>query len=65
MKVKYRVCDLCGDELCHDGDVRIKYKAKRHNERWITFYETEWKNIDICTNCLNKIIDQAIKECDT
>ena len=54
MKAKVIFCDICMDRiLCEDGDIRIKYKAKK---RWDLLYESGWNKIDICANCLNKII---------
>lgn len=58
MKAKVIFCDICKDKIIGDnGDVRIKYRAKM---RWWLWYEGGWKRIDICSNCLNKII--AAKE---
>lgn len=54
MKAKVVFCDICKNKIIgDDGDVRIKYRAKR---RWIFGYEGGWNRIDICANCLNKII---------
>ena len=54
MKVKLNYCDICKNRLFgSDGDVRIKYRAKR---KWINWYDFGWERIDICSKCLNKII---------
>lgn len=54
MKAKVIFCDICMDRILgDDGDIRIKYKAKR---RWCLWHESGWNRIDICANCLNKII---------
>ena len=54
MKVKFVYCDICNDKIIGDGgDIRIKYRAKR---KWYLWYEGGWNRIDICANCLSKII---------
>lgn len=54
MKAKVIFCDICMDRILgDDGDIRIKYKAKK---RWYSWYEGGWSRIDICANCLDKII---------
>lgn len=58
MKAKVIFCDICKDKIIgDDGDIRLKYRAKR---RWILWDEGGWDRIDICSNCLNKII--SVKE---
>ena len=52
--MKIQVCDLCRAELFKEGDVKIKYKAKRF---WVSWYEAGWEHIDICQDCLKKIIE--------
>jgi hypothetical protein len=62
MKVKAIYCDICKDRIIGcDGDIRLKYKAKR---RWYLWYEGGWNKIDICDNCLNQII-RAKEESDS
>ena len=62
MKAKFIICDICKDKIIgDDGDIRIKYKAKR---RWDLWYEGSWNRIDICDNCLNQII-RAKEESDS
>ena len=52
--MKVVLCDICKNKIIGDnGDVKIKYRAKR---QWISWYEAEWYRIDICADCLNKII---------
>lgn len=53
MKAKVVFCDICDRIIGNDGDVMIKYRAKK---RWDLWYEGGWDRIDICANCLNKII---------
>lgn len=61
MKAKVIFCDICMKRILYnDGDIRIKYKAK---ERWNSWYESGWTRIDICANCLDKII-KAKEESD-
>ena len=62
MKAKVIFCDICKNKIIgDDGDVRIKYRAKR---RWWLWYESGWERIDICANCLDKII-RAKEESDS
>lgn len=52
--MKAVLCDICKNKIIgYDGDMKIKYRAKR---RWDLWYEGGWNRIDICANCLNKII---------
>lgn len=54
MKAKVVFCDICKNKIIgNEGDIRIKYRAKR---RWDLWYEGGWNRIDICANCLTKII---------
>lgn len=50
--MKIRVCDLCGEES-PDAKIKYKYKAKRY---WCSWYESGWKKIELCNECLEKII---------
>ena len=59
MLIKAVYCDICKKTICNEGDLKIKYRAKR---KWNLWYESGWERIDICSNCLNKII--AAKESD-
>lgn len=55
-------CDICKNKIIgDDGDMKIKYRAKR---KWYSWYECGWDRIDICANCLNKII-KAKEESDS
>lgn len=38
---------------------KIKYKAKR---LWTSWYESIWEKIEICNECLNKIIKAKEEE---
>ena len=52
--MKIRVCDICKKKMVYNSsDIKIKYRAYR---RWEIWYESGWNRIDICTDCLNKII---------
>lgn len=52
--MKVILCDICKNRIIgDDGDIKIKYRAKR---KWYSWYEDGWDKIDICANCLNKII---------
>lgn len=51
--MKQRVCDLCKKRY-PDARIKYKYKAKR---RWVSWYEDGWNRIELCENCLKKIID--------
>ena len=52
MKMKIHVCDLCKkNEL--DANIKYKYKAER---RWWSWYGYEWDRIELCQECLDKII---------
>ena len=54
MKAKVIICDICREKIFNDdGDINIKYQAKR---KWYLWCEGGWERIDICANCLNKII---------
>lgn len=55
--MKVRICDLCKKQFGNEGDVKFKYKAKK---RWYCFDEAGWEKLDICSECINKII--AAKE---
>lgn len=52
--MKIRICDICKKKMVYNSsDIKIKYRAYR---RWEIWYEGGWNRIDICTDCLNKII---------
>lgn len=62
MKVKVIICDICKKKIIgNENDIRIKYRAK---SKWCLWYESGWNKIDICANCLNKIIS-AKEESDS
>ena len=50
--MKARVCDICKENV-PDAKIRYKYRAKRI---WCSFGEQGWERIELCENCLNKII---------
>lgn len=51
--MKLRVCDLCKENY-PDAIIKYKYRAKR---RWISWYEEQWNRIELCEDCLKKIIE--------
>lgn len=62
MFVQETKCDLCGKPITQNGStligaLKLKYKAKRSYEEidahcgW-----SRWESVDICPDCLNKII---------
>ena len=51
--MKKRVCDLC-EERSPDAKIKYRYKAKR---RWFLWYEEGWDRIELCQECLEKIIN--------
>ena len=55
MKARIHICDICKEKIIgkEDGDIRVKYRAKM---KWWLWYESGWNRIEICANCLNKII---------
>ena len=59
MKAKVIFCDICKEIIDNDGDIRIKYRAKR---KWYLWDESGWDKIDICANCLSKIISAKEEE---
>lgn len=48
--MKFELCDLC---MKNSPDAKIKYKAKRF---WWSWYKGGWKEIQLCQECLDKII---------
>ena len=62
MLVQETKCDLCGKTITQNGAnltgaLKLKYKAKRSYEE-IDAHCTysRWERIDICPDCLDKII---------
>ncbi len=52
--MKATICDICKERIIGcTGDIKIKYRAKR---KWCLWHEDGWVRIDICANCLDKII---------
>lgn len=54
--MKVHVCDLCKKNY---PDLKIKYKAKRS---WVLWYESGWDRIELCNECLDKIIKAKSEE---
>lgn len=53
MKIKTEVCDLC-KKNSPDAKIKYKYKAKHF---WYSLGETGWDRIELCQDCLDKIIE--------
>lgn len=47
-----RVCDLCKKNN-PDAKIKYKYRAKRF---WWSWHEGGWEKIELCQECLDKII---------
>ena len=47
-----QVCDLC-KKKSPDAKIKYKYRAKRF---WCLWYECGWEKIELCQECLDKII---------
>ena len=52
------VCDLCKKNY-PDAKIKYKYKAKRF---WCLWYEGGWERIELCQECLDKIIKAESEE---
>lgn len=50
--MKIELCDLCMKNR-PDAKIKYKYKAKLF---WWSWYEGGWKEIELCRECLDKII---------
>lgn len=50
MKAKIRICDICGD--CIECRRHVGYKIKKR----LFFVDMTYHKMDICDNCMNKII---------
>ena len=48
-----RVCDICKKNN-PNAKIKYKYKAKHF---WQAFYESGWERIELCQECLDKIIN--------
>ena len=62
MQVSYTQCDLCGGKIIWN-ELNIKYKARRNIVQFFSTedknkipFTMEWKEIDICEDCLKEII---------
>ena len=56
--MKLHVCDLC-KKNSPDAKIKYKYKAKRF---WCLWYESGWEKIELCQECLDKIIKAESEE---
>lgn len=54
--MKLEICDLC---MKNSPDAKIKYQAKRF---WWSWYKGGWKEIQLCQECLDKIIKAESEE---
>ena len=55
MKKKTVVCDICYKDIVYRGGIGYKLKKKEY------FLDTTYHNMDVCKNCMWKII-KAIRE---
>ena len=53
-----RVCNLCKKNP-PDAKIKYKYKAKLF---WYSWYEGGWERIELCKECLDKIIKAESEE---
>ena len=53
-----RVCDVCQKELVR-VKIKYKYKAKKF---WMSYGSCGWEKMELCNDCLNKIIRSKSKE---
>lgn len=53
MKKVIHVCDICKNNY-PDAQIKYKYRAKKQSRLW---YEYFWVKIELCQDCLDKIID--------
>lgn len=58
MKMRISRCDICKKNY-PDAKIKYKYKAKA----WSSWYEEGWNRIELCQECLDKIVnvDQGLK----
>lgn len=65
MRTTETKCDLCGKVITQHGSsligaLKLKYKAKRSYEEIDAHCPySRWKRIDICPDCLDKIIKEV------
>ena len=52
------VCDLC-KKNSPDAKIKYKYKAKHF---WVSWYESGWTKMELCQECLDKIIKAESEE---
>lgn len=57
------VCDICKKNSV-DVKIKYKYKAKRFWESWHGY---EWEKIELCQECLDKIIkaESEVQDADS
>lgn len=55
--MKIHVCDICKRNQ-PDAKIKYKYRAKK---AWSLWCESGWDKIELCQDCLEKIIE-AVKE---
>ena len=52
------VCDICKRNQ-PDAKIKYKYRAKKD---WYSWYEKGWNRIELCQDCLYKIIEVDKRE---
>jgi len=58
MKITMRVCDICKH---NQPDARIKYKYRAKKPAWYSWNKKDWVKIELCQDCLDKIIEANTK----
>ena len=53
MKININVCDICKKNV-PDAKIKYKYRAKKV---WYLWHESGWEKIELCQECLDKIIE--------
>lgn len=56
--MRLHVCDIC-KKNSPDAKIKYKYKAKRF---WCLWWENGWEKIELCQECLDKIINAESEE---
>ena len=57
MKTTIHVCDICKKNTPNTR-IKYKYKAKKF---WYSWYNNGWKRIELCQDCLDKIIQANVE----
>ena len=53
MLIHKHVCDICGKDLLNEGDIKFKWKARKH---WYAYpCDSGWERIELCADCIEAI----------